>query len=265
MKYNKMKKGIQDIQKINLSDGEKNDIFGRLDLHMKNNPITHTSRKVTMPETLHNFFAQYRYSYGVIVAILILFITASTSYAAEWALPGDILYPIKINVNEKIKSVVLLTPKSKAKYEEIKVIKRLSEAEELIKKGKFDDNKRIQIENEVEKSVETINSIGIERVKNKNASSSDEFRKDLDMRFNNIKKVNVELNIDTQKKYNKYINKDQVEKFEKKIKVQIGGFLDGDNKDDNKNKNDIKKNDNKDNDNKDSDKKENNRGKDLLR
>ncbi len=218
-----MKKGIKDIQNINLSDGEKNEIFEQLDLHMKNNPIEHDSEKAQILDRLSSFVMQYKqyvhrykHSYGVIATIVILCITASTAYAAESSLPGDVLYPIKIYVNESVKAVTKVTPNAKTKFEEEKVIKRLDEVQELVKKGRFDDKKRIQVEKEVEKSVNTIN-VG----RNKNASTTESFRKELDIKIENIKKANVELRLNIPKEKD---NKDEIERFEKKIKLQIERF-----------------------------------------
>ncbi len=71
--------------------------------------------------------------YLVAVAVCLIIISSSglISYAAESALPQNILYPIKINVNEKIKSALTITPAAKAKWQVQLVARRLSEAEKL--------------------------------------------------------------------------------------------------------------------------------------
>src|SRR4051812_40813854 len=37
------------------------------------------------------------------VCLIVLILTGGTSYAASYALPGDALYPLKVNVNEQVK------------------------------------------------------------------------------------------------------------------------------------------------------------------
>ena len=50
-----------------------------------------------------------------IALILTLAVLASTgvSLAAEQALPGDFLYPIKVGVNERVQASLAATPKAK--------------------------------------------------------------------------------------------------------------------------------------------------------
>ena len=142
----------------------------------------------------------------IAIVLLCVFVGGTVTYAAEKSLPGDVLYPIKIYVNEPVKAATKVTPKAKVRFEEEKVIKRLTEVETLVEKGKFDGKKRIQVEKQVEKSVKAINLI-----KKKNATTTqDEFREELYYRIKNIKKGND--------------NKDEVEKFEKKIKFQLDEF-----------------------------------------
>lgn len=253
MKNNKLKKGIRDIKDIKLSSSEKLNLFTNFESYVKNHPVL-DAPKVNI---WSSFFLHYKYSYAISALLLCIFVSASVTYAAESALPGDILYPIKIYITEPVKAATKVTQKAKAKYEEERVMIRLDEVQELVKKGKFEDTIRAQVEKEVEKSVNTINNMEIKKIRNKdrneNASSTDDFRKKLDSHFQNIRKADVELKLDTPKEHD---NKDQVEKFERKIKVQIGGFINEDTeaRDTNDNKN-----------NKDNNAKDNNRGRGLYR
>lgn len=218
MKYNnKIQKGINDVKKIKLSSGEKDVMFSRIDLYTKENPIKETRAQ---PNVWYNFFGQvgsvkgYRYVYSIVAALVFVFTGVGVTNAAEKSLPGDVLYPVKINVNEKVKSAVAFTPKAKAKVEEEKVIRRLDEVEALVKKGEFKNGKRDQLEKEVEKSVKVLNNKadrkGDEDGEVENDDSNDEdFENKLNTRFEKIKKVD---NI---------VDKDEVEKFEKKFKERL--------------------------------------------
>lgn len=55
----------------------------------------------------------------------------SVAFAAEGALPGDLLYPVKTEVNERVRGMVAFTPQSKAAWEVRLVERRLEEIEKL--------------------------------------------------------------------------------------------------------------------------------------
>lgn len=229
MKYNnQIKKGIDDIKEIKMSSEERENIFNNLSVYMRENPI----KEITFKNSLsHWLFAQtkvHRYAYYSIAFILTFgIIGGNIMYAAEKALPGDVLYPVKINVNEKVKSVVAITPKAKAELEEKKVVKRLDEVKALIEKDDFDDKKRETVEKELEKSVKVL-KINKEKKINK---KDDDFKDRLDIQLKDIKKV------DTDKSKNK-TQREEVKKFEDKIKSQLDDFME-DKDDDEK---DIKSN-----------------------
>lgn len=56
---------------------------------------------------------------------------SSVSFAAEGTLPGDILYPVKIYVNESVLGAVAVTQKAKAEWGIALVERRLEEIEKL--------------------------------------------------------------------------------------------------------------------------------------
>jgi len=80
-----------------------------------------------------SFFAK-----GLVLATLILAIGGgSLSFAAEGALPGDWLYPIKINVNEKAKEITLRTSEARVAWQEKRIEKRLEELDKLVENNKI--------------------------------------------------------------------------------------------------------------------------------
>lgn len=60
-----------------------------------------------------------------------LLIGSSVSFASENAVPGDLLYPVKIHINEQVRGFVAVTPKAKAEWEVHLVERRLEEVEKL--------------------------------------------------------------------------------------------------------------------------------------
>ena len=72
----------------------------------------------------------------VFLAIALLF-SGGVSFAAEGALPGDLLYPVKVGVNENVGQVLAFSTEAKAKYEAKIANKRVIEAERLVDEGKM--------------------------------------------------------------------------------------------------------------------------------
>jgi hypothetical protein len=80
-----------------------------------------------------SFFAK-----GLVLAALVLVIGGgSLSFAAEGALPGDWLYPIKINVNEKAKEITLRTSEARVAWQEKRIERRLEELDKLVADNKI--------------------------------------------------------------------------------------------------------------------------------
>lgn len=65
------------------------------------------------------------------VLIIIVALTGGTSFAAQGALPGDILYPVKVSINEEVRAAVTLDAEAKARYEARRAEVRLQEGAEL--------------------------------------------------------------------------------------------------------------------------------------
>ena len=90
-----------------------------------------------------SFFAK-----GLVLAALILVIGGgSLSFAAEGSLPGDWLYPIKINVNEKAKKLTLKTSEAKIAWQEKRIERRLEELDKLVTDNKINPTVTKVVEN----------------------------------------------------------------------------------------------------------------------
>ena len=75
-----------------------------------------------------------------------LLIGSTVSYAAEGALPGDILYPIKVSINEPVRIALAQTSYTKAVVEVDLVDRRLQEAEQLAVEGRLTTETKISLE-----------------------------------------------------------------------------------------------------------------------
>lgn len=103
------------------------------------------------------------------VAYAVLFITLSVSggvvFAAEHALPGDVLYAVKTKVTEQVeRAFVAATPEVQAQYETRLVERRLKEAEKLDSKKEFKEETKKIAKEEIEKQAEKA-EIAFEKVR----------------------------------------------------------------------------------------------------
>src|SRR3989339_848820 len=83
-----------------------------------------------------------------LAVLLVIFILAGggVAMAAEKSLPGELLYPIKIHINERAKSLTAVSPEAKGKFEVEKLEQRLQEAEILSNRGELNPESRAILE-----------------------------------------------------------------------------------------------------------------------
>ena len=125
--FNKAKEGIH------LSSDRKEAIRDNLvrlieaDLDIKKKPMPRYARG------FGNFLKM-----PVMAALMIMILLGGgTSLAAERALPGDVLYPIKVVINEPVVSALSLSVEAKIDWEAELAGRRLKEAVELADAGKL--------------------------------------------------------------------------------------------------------------------------------
>lgn len=122
-----------------LEPGTKQAMRVRLYNYLEQNPMgafvapTPVARPV--PSTF--FFFSTRYMVPLAL-ILIVGLGSGTAFAAQGALPGDTLYPVKINVNEAVQTALATSPTAKAEVQAQLATTRLEEAETLAATGKLD-------------------------------------------------------------------------------------------------------------------------------
>lgn len=86
--------------------------------------------------------------------LIVLLVGGSTTYAAAEALPGDLLYPIKVSVNEPIVGALAISSEAKAKWNATLAARRLGEAGTLALEGRLTPEARAIIEDNFEKQTE---------------------------------------------------------------------------------------------------------------
>lgn len=84
----------------------------------------------------------------------ILLIGAVISYAAEGTLPGDVLYPVKVEVNERLLAWTAVSQEAQADWSVERTTRRLEELERLATVGGLDDTLREKIASRFEQNTE---------------------------------------------------------------------------------------------------------------
>ena len=87
--------------------------------------------------SLFSIFNRPKKPMTAIMIALVLMVGGGTSFAAEGAVPGDVLYPIKTEVNETIKSAFALSSEAEANLQARLTKERLEEAETLAARGEL--------------------------------------------------------------------------------------------------------------------------------
>lgn len=135
---NTLKQFEKNAHKVRLTADEKSAMRGELLRYIEMHPAKSTPNtnrgfskaRQSIPSPFSIGSLRSRKTLPVF-AIAALLMGGSTSFAAEGSLPGDILYPVKIHVNEAFRGAVAVSPKAKADWEVRLVERRLEEIEKL--------------------------------------------------------------------------------------------------------------------------------------
>ncbi len=94
--------------------------------------------------------------YPIIAGLLIVALGGSSAGAAslaEQALPGDLLYPIKVNVNEEIRAALAQSPEKKADVALARAERRIEELNTLATRGELSEEVRTEIDDRIDEHV----------------------------------------------------------------------------------------------------------------
>lgn len=145
--FNELIKHIKDIR---MTDAEKQTTRAHILAFLSAHPSPE-------PHTVFAFAAFFRKPVVVFGSIALVLVTGGgVSLAAEGALPGDLLYPVKVRVNEEVRAAVLVSSEAKAGWEARRLERRLEEAESLAVAKVFDRDVRERVEVELEKHSQNV-------------------------------------------------------------------------------------------------------------
>ena len=144
IKDTKFNTGIEDIKKITMTDTEKNQILQSVLISS-----VAPKQPIKSPWATYSFSSMIRThrvaSYIVACSLILILGGQGIVSASGDSLPGDILYPIKVKVVERVNSALKSSPEAKAKYESSLATTRLEEAETLAVQNRLDDKKEKEL------------------------------------------------------------------------------------------------------------------------
>lgn len=158
-----IKKLFKDLKPESLSDYERSVSRESLKLFMKEHPAE-APFGVRASDYFRSRFSSVQATHFMrlhpvaLSLILVLGAGVGTSYAAEGAVPGEPLYPVKIHVNESVQAALAVSDEAKIDWSIKQVNRRLDEAEKLAYRGELTDDKRADIEARIEKSSENFDT-----------------------------------------------------------------------------------------------------------
>lgn len=132
-------------EQIRLSDTEKSAMRAHL-LEMVRASLSAPQPAGAAPSPYFFFTFSFQRFAMPIAVLLIVAVGGTTTYAAQGSLPGGVLYPVKIYVNEPVQEALAVSDKAKVSFHTSVAQERLKEAEALAAEGKLD----AQVSSEIE-------------------------------------------------------------------------------------------------------------------
>ncbi len=157
--------------------------------------------------------------FALVMVLVLVFSTGGVTYASNDALPGDILYPVKVKVVEPILDVVNASPEKKVAWSEEKVTRRIEEADALAREDKLDDKKAEELEKEIRKSsIEFAKAVEDrdEEDEEEKEKRKEEFRKKVEAKEFEVKVEYIEEKQEGKAEEKEEKFKEDIEKQEKK-------------------------------------------------
>ena len=147
-KHNDIKKELKGLEHIRLSNSEKQSIRNTLTEYISYKPVRSENINVTVSQRF--WFVWMRRPMPVFAATLLFLVGGTTAVAAEGALPGDILYPIKVSVNEEVRAAFALSNEAKANWSIARAERRLEEATLLSADGRLTEETKQALDTHIE-------------------------------------------------------------------------------------------------------------------
>src|SRR3989344_1582764 len=139
-----LKKIVSAIKKIRLSEDERMNVRTKLIQFMEDNPM---AKKPDFWARFH-FLTRRPVWATAAAAVLLVVFTGTATYASESALPGDFLYPFKVDVVEELQGA-FMSDEDKADWQIDRMRLRFEEAELLSLKGGLNPTLQTELSKEL--------------------------------------------------------------------------------------------------------------------
>lgn len=153
-----MKRFSQQFKKqsesIRLKASEKSALRERIVSYMEYHPLPQEMRQAELNiKTQKEFIVSEpfrvvslnKFYFRSFAGIFALFLFVGVPFIAEHTLPGDVLYPVKIQFNEELRSSLAISPYAKVAWETERLERRISEARLLASEGKLTSETETQV------------------------------------------------------------------------------------------------------------------------
>lgn len=126
---------------IRMRTDERRELRERLVSYMEYHPLPESARSAVptikaKSQPFHIFHID-AFLMGRFVGAFALLFLVIVPVVAEKAIPGDVLYPVKVRFNEEIRSTLSFSPYQKVEWETTRLERRISEARLLASSGKL--------------------------------------------------------------------------------------------------------------------------------
>ncbi len=148
--------------KTRLSNAERADLRERVMAYMEYHPLPSTMRAPQAPVKADALVSQpyiglpinWFYVRGFASAFAMLMVVV-VPVAAEYTAPGDMLYNVKVNFNEEVRSTLTTNPYEKIEWETKRLERRIAEARLLESEGKLTEAVEAQVAEAVKQHTNT--------------------------------------------------------------------------------------------------------------
>jgi len=143
----------KEAEGIRLTEREREYMRGALEDAIKNRSLVESPIRITPSPYL---FLHQKIVSPLAFVLLLTIVGGSTAYAAEAAIPGDVLYSVKLNLNEPVRAALAQSAEAKAEWHAEAARRRMQEAEALAARGTLTSEVKVALEANIDSHAEAL-------------------------------------------------------------------------------------------------------------
>lgn len=169
MEKQTLEKFFKNARALSLTDKERATMRQRVVLHMRRHSARNSivARLLEEIDVLFHQPLKLKYVMPLVLILALLASGGGVSYAAQNSLPGDVLYPVKVDVNEPIAGVFQFGTQAQAQWNAELAQTRLQEAEQLASQNKLTPQIQTQVATRLQDAVAAAQN-GVTQLQDKN-------------------------------------------------------------------------------------------------